>query len=519
MAQTNSGETAMEAQPIRKLGHNEAYQLAMYILNQYRGTSVSCRYVIPPPLRGPSARPRLVGIVQNAISQCVLKHPVLQVGISDAETSQPTFVRLDSLDLRQHIEWQYLGASSDFEATLVQVTMSQLDALFPRMEKQPGWRMVILHQQEADFLEILFTWNHPHADGMSGKIFHQDLFDCLNAEMREDHREEFDTFTLRLPNDATTRLPPPIERIMELPLDVKYLAKALWDDSKPRVLCRNATLAHWAPIVSLPYKTQFRSFTIKNDILSKLLSACKRHATTLTGLFHGLVLLSLALQEDRVAASGFQGATTINMRRFVPSSPEGCDWLIPDRTMGNFVTVIHHAFDTGLVAKIRSAKFSTHEGPDAVRDKESMDLIWDTAIKVRREIEDKLNLGVRNDIVGTMKFVKDWNAQMKRLARRPRQASWMITGLGVLEGRTQSEQDAARTDMVSDLEENTWHVRRAQFALSAEVPAAALMISPMTVLGEGLCVGGSWQDGAVDTTVGEHVMADLERWMGHIAGL
>ncbi|KAI0465886.1 alcohol acetyltransferase [Xylaria cf. heliscus] len=497
--------------PIRRLGHNEAYQLAMYVLDQYRGTSVSCRYVIPPALRDQSRRPQLIELVQKAVSRCVLGQPVLQVGISDAETSHPIFVHLDSLDLSQHIEWKFLASSVDFEATLCQLTISQLDATFPPMDKQPGWRMVILHQHEADFLEILFTWNHPHADGMSGKIFHQDLIRNLNAEGLEDHQESSEANILRLPGE-TTRLPPPIEHIMDLPLDMAYLVKTLWEDSKPRILCRTPTLAHWAPIIPLPYKTQFRSFTIENDILSRVLSACGRHQTTLTGVLHGLTLASLASHREKVAASGFQAATTIDMRRFVPSSPTGYEWLKPDRTMGNFVTQIHHTFDPDLVAKIRSRQSSISKDEQVLElDNKTADLIWDTATRIRAEIQNKLNIGVKNDVVGALKFVKDWNAQMKNAARRPRQASWMVTGLGVIDGDMASGHDPVQAN------NSLWKIRRAQFALSAEVTAAALMISPMTAAGERLCVGGSWQECAVDATLGECVMADLERWLGHIA--
>ena len=187
--------------------------------------------------------------------------------------------------------------------------------------------------------------------------------------------------------------------------------------------------------------------------------------------------------------------------------------------MGNFVTQLHHTFDPELVARLRSYTSSTAQTNELAVSKELADLIWSTAARVCREVVDKLALGVKNDVVGTLKFVDDWISQMRNATRKPRQTSWMVTGLGVLGGRDSSSVAGrgAGAPNGGERSQDGWRLRRAQFALSAEVPAAALMISPMTAAGERLCVGVSWQDGVVDTHLGERVMADLERWLGDIA--
>ncbi|KAI1390654.1 alcohol acetyltransferase-domain-containing protein [Hypoxylon trugodes] len=516
-------EVPVGAKLLRRLGRNEAYQLALYVLDQYRGTTVSCRYAIPSNLKD-AQREKVIDTVNAAISDNVLKHPVLQVGIANADTKKPIFVQLDSLDLRRHVNWRFIEASADSEATLQELIILHLDTPFPNLEEQPGWRIVVLHQDGADFLEILFAWNHPNADGMSGKIFHQSLIESLNAQRDNNELQTSDWFVLNLPNPQA-RLPPPLEQIMELPLGVAYLFNAAVDDNKPQGLLRlDPTLAHWAPITTSSYKTQFRSFTVENGVLSKVLTACRQYQTTLTGLLHGLTLASLASHLGGKAASGFQAGTTINTRRFVPPAPPGYPWLEPEKTMGNFVTQIHHTFHPEFVARVRSL-LSPMAGPNRpTLSKELAELVWDAAAKVRREVADKLELGVKNDVVGAMKFVNDWISQQKKVARRPRQSSWMITGLGVLDGG--GSQSAHVVDDIGSLDNGkqdqdqtgVWKLRRAQFALGAETLAAALMVSPMTAAGEQLCVGGSWQDGVVEEALGERVMADLERWMGEIGG-
>ncbi|CAJ2510098.1 Uu.00g059980.m01.CDS01 [Anthostomella pinea] len=455
----SSGDDVATTKIVRRLGHNESYQLGLYMLNQYRGTSVSGRYQIPRPLANPDQQEKLVGIVEAALCDNIMKHHVLHVGILDATSSRPAFVQLDSLELRQHIEWQFLDASAHFEAALQHLTEIQIDAPYPRLNKQPGWGVVVLHQKGADFLEIMFTWSHPHADGMSGKIFHQSLISSFFSRGMNDKHPDMDAYTLGLPR-SLPKLPPPIEQIMSLPLGTGYLVKMVIDDIRPPIL------------------THFRSFTVDDSVLSQILAACRQHQTTLTGLFHGLVLAALATHLNKGAASGFEAATTIDQRRFVPSAPEGNPWLEPKQTIGNFVSIMYHTFEPELVAKVRSAALSTPEAPSAVLSEELAALIWEAAVQVRREVSDKVDLGVRNDLTGTMRFVKDWRAQLSKVARKPRHASWLITGLGILDGEAPPANESLEMNGEPS-PTDSWRIRRAQFVLSAEVPGAALNISPL----------------------------------------
>ncbi len=476
----------------------------MYVLDQYRGTTVSCRYVIPPGLEGVDARTELIDTVEAAIADMVIKHPVLRVAIADADSKKPTWVQLDSLTLSQHIEWRILDRSADFEATQLEILVSQLDGKFPDLGKCPGWRIFVLHQQDTDFVEISFTYNHPHGDGMSGKIFHQSLLQSLDSRGTNAVHSDLDGHILKLP-ESTPNLPPPIEQVMKLPLDTQFALKSIWQDLRPPILSRNISYANWAPIRTSPYKTQCRAFTIQPDILANVLAACRQHKTTLTGLFHGLALVSLASHLEEEVAPAFQGFTAITLRRFVPEKPPKYPWLVPKDTMGNYVTLESHEFGVPIVKEVRTGLSAG--SPGGSLPAEVLDNIWSAAANVRREIEHKLEIGVRNDQVGLMKFVSDWKDQMRNMARKPRQCSWFVTNLGVIEG-TPTPDDSGNRD--------SWSVRRAQFAVSAETTQAALMIATMSVAGERLCVSTSWQECIFDVSLGEHVTADLERWLDQI---
>lgn len=508
---------------------SEKYQLAMYLLDQYRGTSVSGRYSIPTRLVNPGSQNELVRVVERAIFDAVLKHDILQVAIADADSKSPTWVQLGSLDLRQHVTWRFNDSAVNFDSFLNGVIADEVDAKYSELDRRPGWRIVVIRPEQTEFIEIIFTWNHPHCDGMSGKIFHTSLLEALNTATRGNDRQEsiHDASAVRLP-DSPPKLPPPVEEICKLPLTLSYLLKTTWREWGPTSLTARSTQAKWAPIPSRssPFKTQVRAFTLEADALGNILLACRQHKTTLTGLLHALTLASLASRLGNEAAPAFASGTKMDMRRHMRQSPPAYPWLQPDRTMGNYVTIMTHEFERDIVRRIRSllshrAGASTTSAAVERGEKcaalstELGDLIWVAAARVRREIQRKLKLGLKNDIVGVMKFVGDWQQEMANAARRPRLHSWWITGIGVLDGTPKG--DASGSNSAAYGHVDAWTIRRAQFSLSTETTAAAINISPMTVMGEKLCVAGSWQDCLLDVALGDGVMADLEAWLGQLA--
>ncbi|KAL1870742.1 Alcohol acetyltransferase [Diaporthe australafricana] len=486
----------------------------MYLLDQYRGTCVSCRYSIPPKLLGPESKDELVRVVEKAIAGTVLKHPVLQVAIIDANSKSPVWAQLETIDLRQHVTWRFNSSAADLDGLLQGLIGDEVDATYPELDTRPGWRITVVRPQDTNLLEILFTYNHPHCDGLSGKIYHESLLQSLNtATPGTDTENTMDTTSIiRLP-DSPLELPPPVEDIRKLPLTIPFILKTMWEEWGPTALTAKPTLARWGPIPS-PFKTQVRAFTVEaDDALANILLACRQHDTTLTGLLHALTLASIASQLPEDVAPAFASGTTVDMRRHVDSHPPACPWLQPDCTMGNFVTIMTHELDRGLVSEVRSF-LSRSEGEGAGRcrevlSNEVLDLIWSAAAAVRRELEHRLEMGLRDDIVGVMRFVGDWQQEMASAARRPRRHSWWITGIGVMDGTAKA--DSGHSD------ENSWAIQRAQFALSTETTAAAINISPLTVAGERLCVTGSWQDCLFDVSFGERVMADLECWLSQLA--
>jgi len=458
---------------------------------------VACRYEIPPSLRDLDARSILKSVFEAAVARVILKHPTLQAGIRDVNSKRPVWIQLDVIDFSKHIEWHLLGDSVDYENSIQGIIQSQLDIKFFDSESQPGWRVVVLLPENGNCLEVIFTWNHPHGDGISGKIFHQDLLLILNAESLDGLQQSLDDHILKLP-DSSLQFPPATEKLSKLPLSASYFMRAAWKAKRPHLL-KNYYSAHWAPIQTSPIKTQLRVITVDNATLANILTACRKHNSTLTSLLQALTLVSLAsnLTEDK--AQAFESITAIDLRRFLPSDHKEFPWLRPERTIANYVTVLPHDFGNPLLTQIRSqTKVNTSE---SALSTDLVNLIWSISSTVREEIKSKLDNGLKDDLVGLMKFISDWREEVTNETRKPRKYSWFVTNLGVLDGNQATKEGDA------------WSICRAQFSLSAEVPAAAIQISPMTVAGGLLCVACSWQDCVVEESLGERLLADLERWL------
>ena len=534
--------------------HSDSYHTAMRVLDQYRGTILACRYCPPAHLTGPETTESLKARFYEAVVRVVLAQPHMQTGIVGETSKKPKIIRLEKVDLCKHIDWVRLDDSRDAEAQYLETLRSKLDANFENFDSQPGWNIIVLHGSELHCLDVIYLWDHNRHDGMSGKMFHQHLLRNLNNRVASDKipvrnaEKDPGQWIIDLPG-FSDKLPPPPEAILPFPCSVSTLVKDIWKETKPPALFPPGDVyAKWAPIKTSPYKTRFCTFTVSHETIVKVVEACRQHQTTVTGLLHALCLLSLSSELREM--KGFASQTPYDLRQILPSHPTKYPWLEPKETMCNYVSVVEHEYDATLVAQIRAKlplETSRAEGegtpPPATTAGQPLpvdllDLVWSVAARVRREIKARLDLGGRNDLLGMMKLVSDWNDAMRKQARRPRYLSWLVTNLGVLDGRegalvvgdgggggTQppkqdqglnGEENQHQNRLEGEIDGGIWAVRRAELVLSAEVPAAAISVAVVTVKGEQMAVTCSWQDCVVEASLGEHLLNDLERWLREI---
>ncbi|KAL7952217.1 hypothetical protein V8C34DRAFT_319235 [Trichoderma compactum] len=422
---------------------------------------------LPDSITRPEALATLKARFHDAIAHVVLAQPHLHVGVVGENSKDPALVRLDRLDLGNHVEWKLLDDSSYLESLYLEV--------------------IVLYETGAGSMEVF------------GK-FYQHLLRNLNESLTQTKNpilkspEGSDNLILGLP-DSTDKLPPNPELLSSWPMTLKNLIVTLCKELKPWISGPGNMHATWAPIQTSPFTTRFRNFKLENDTVKKVVEACRLHNTTLTSLIQALIL------------NGFASRTPYDLRHFLPSKTPEYPWLQLKESMCNYVSVVVHDFNTNLVARILSKLSSqtTHRGLSA----DLMDTVWSVAARVRREIRNRLGSGLQNDLIGIMKFVSDWRTQRQGEARRASLLSWLVTNLGVIDGGI----DGARG------QEDGWLLRKAELVLSTEVPLAAFSVSIMTVKGGDMCVTCSWQDCVVDAGHGKCLMGDLEQWLKEIGSM
>lgn len=501
---------------------------------------VTCRFAIPPsfPLGPePESQTKLHQKFESAIARVVLEHPFLRVGLRGEHARKPAFVELEDIDFAQHIEWRSFDSAAAYEAQLCTLIRDRLDIKVPQPEDAPSWRILMLCVE--DFVDVMFEWGHVHTDGISAKIFHEDLLRHLNSTGGGGDRNDVEagvapkefnpeTRILTIPSAIRRKLPPPLHALCKFTLSSRWAASTLWHELKPapfRASSNADLLATWAPLKLTPYVTQYRHFSIDHPTLQTILSACREHKTTLTGLIQALAHVSLATRLDPKDARAFTGSTVLNLRPIIAAAEPRLQSkevrsgaLDLSRTMANFVTIADHEFDGAWVAKVREAAANMAKG-EGKQEREGEgereggltvpeSLVWPVAESVRADLQKRLDEGTKNDMMGLLKFIPDFRTLLKDWTTKPRGHGVVITNLGVIDG---SPSDKISNDAVEA--SSKWRIDRAIFSISPEAHGAAITICPVAVKGRELYISFDWLDCAVDTALVDGMTNDLEAWL------
>lgn len=503
----------VKAKVIRPLGYLERFEAAMHSMGLYKSSMVTCRFSIPAslmlePALGPDdLLETLRRKIESAIALIVLQHSMLRVGLRNEHSRKPAFVELESVDFRNHIEWRTLSPSVDYERELLRLIRDRLDVKVHSPEDRPAWRILVLHIETTDFVDIMVEWGHAQIDGISVKLFHENLLRRLNNG-DEAGPSLFKDRVLTIPPEKRRDLLPPLHALCKFPITAGWAMKTIWKEAKPPALSGKLDLqANWAPIQLTPYVTKYRHFNIDNRMLQNVLAACREHKTTLTGLLQTLAIFSLATRLSPEKARGFIGTTVVNIRPIMSSKFIRSHNIDPSNTMANFVTMVDHEFDTELVAKVRG-RVNESSGKETYMTALE-EYLWPTAERVRGDLQRRLDDGRKNDQMGLMKFIPDFRMLLKDWAKKPRVYSIAVTNLGVIDG----DPSNANTPETGGGQSDRWAIRRAIFSVSPEVHHAAFVVCPVAVRCKELYVSCDWQDAALAEGLAEGIVADLESWL------
>ncbi|KAM0426066.1 hypothetical protein ACHAPT_008697 [Fusarium lateritium] len=464
----------------------------MELVGSYVVTSL---YRIPQHLRDP--HDKLVDALEAGVADTVLKHPLLQVGVTGEKPKRLALSQLGEINLQNVIVWKTVEHDDKYDAKLNEITNRELDTKFNNMAGLPGWRLIVQELKAQNLLEIMFIWNHIHLDGNGGKIFHESLLQSLNSP----NHTPLVNHTFKTTTTADNILPPQ-NTIARYRITPGFAATTVWQELKPPMLESKSSYVSWADITRTPRKTQIRSLSVDNETTQKVLTACRSHKTTLTGLLHAAVFMSLAHQLPEEKMASIIAQTPLNLRRFIKPDPKAFSGLEPKQLIGNYVTMMDHDLKKSLVKKAREQSRSASDEERLGALEEQM---WSAAVFIRQEIQDKLDVGLKNDVAGLMWVVKDWDKFHEDEMKKPRTSSWLVTNVGAIDGQPKGD-DASH-----------WTIERSKFSVSAGVVGAAFHFSVISVKGKKLCIDLAWQDGISDAGIADRLIADVENWLHYVA--
>jgi hypothetical protein len=359
-----------------------------------------------------------------------------------------------------------------------------------------------MRTQTDNFVDVMFVWNHTNIDGMGAKMFQRTLLNNLaqpssTSPLIPGSR----VMTTTVSRDT---FPQPQEKLAKHKVTMGFAVSEIWHNFGPSAFVSSTAKARWAPIQPAPYITRNKCIDIDATTLKRLLGLCREHETTLTGLLHGIVLACISVDLSEGKANAFHVATSMDQRRFMTKEDRRAKYahLDPATSVQNCVSSVHHAFGREIVSDIRALARVNNWPVQPISDLEPQ--IWRAAKMIRDDIEERVSLGLTNTVVGLMKLVTDWQDYHKTSIKKPRELSWEVTNLGVVNNRPDNGA------------EDGWTVEKARFSLCADVAGPAMQINVASVKGGDLTVEISWQDLEELNGVGERLGNDVKAWLMHL---
>ncbi|KAH6981526.1 hypothetical protein EDB80DRAFT_825796 [Ilyonectria destructans] len=256
------------------------------------------------------------------------------------------------------------------------------------------------------------------------------------------------------------------------------------------------TIFHLSLLQSLHRPASWGPFKLAKQPIT-LGFAFSQHGTTLTGLLR-----------PQGKARDFTAARAMDQRRFMcPRKGNGEErqkGVDARRSVQNYVSSIHHTFGYSLVADIRAKARTNNWEAQPIRYLEKE--IWSASRVARGDIEERLNAGLKNNIVGLMKLVHDWQEYHGDQAKRDRELSWIVTNLGVIDGESEVETAVHGGN-------DRWSINQANFALSAHVAGPFVQISTPSIEGRDLSVTLSWQESIEGNESCARLAQGVEAWL------
>lgn len=454
--------------------------------------SITGRYEAARPL----SREMWRDWIWTALASVVEREPYLRVGIVDEDSTRACFVHVPRIDLDNQFAWHSAPCSSEeeYQSELAKVLADGHDSLWPDTATRPPWKATVVHGGDADVsrVDIIYSWHHAIGDGLSGKIFHESLLSALRAHDVPGGHQPLSSGELHFLDPPV--LPPPQEEAVPFTLSWWYIFKTLWAEVRPSFLAPKDEEPVWAgrPVdFKGRYKTRVKLLVVDGKTRDGLLTVCRMHKTTLTGLVHALTLLSLAGQLPSESGRALTSQTPMSLRPYVSGPTTDLA-----KSMSVLVGTCQHQFRAEQLQTLQSL---LAEGELAGLECE----MWSIATDVKTDLKDKAVSLPADDVMGLLSMAGDWRARFRQMDGKPPKTTWEVSNVGVIDGGDS---------------EGSVRVSRLLFSQSAALTGSALNTSIAGCEGAGgVGIAWTWAEGVLEEGLVESVVEDIGTWMESLA--
>lgn len=427
-------------------------------------------------------------VIFAVLSDLLQRHPALGISIAGETTANPSWVRLDKIDLEEVVRFQEMNESYKFVEDMHQLP-------FDRMGELPLWRAIVVGRHPTELpssidpnkdqrgleeyvFEIGFFYHHGIGDGTSGAAFHMDFLDTMNS-LADTGR------VVNIPIETVVKPPeldllPSIEGTRAWPLSMKFVAGEVL---KEYVLPDNHSLWTGPPVqfppAGLP-KTRLLTLFFDRGTVARLTQLCRRNSVTMTPLLSVVIARLLASRHSN--RGDLTATVAISLRRF-----SGVD----NRQVVNHVASV-------------TVPFSTFPKSGSLSSSGSNPLDW-SVVRSCKKFIDATAMSPANQNTALLRFLNDYRGWFKKRIGKRREASFEVSNIGVIDGGMENS--------------GTARFRRIIFSQSASVPGPPYCFSIATTKGGDMAIALSWQDGILEDGARREVLAALEAEILKLADL
>ncbi|KAJ5757619.1 alcohol acetyltransferase [Penicillium nucicola] len=435
-----------------------------------------------------------------ALKHCIATHPILSAAIEGQNTENPSFIRPDYLDLRNHLHLLDTLATStsssakhkdDQELHLItQVTKQIHDQPFLQVNQKPPWKVFIVPLVDESTLVhrvyIIFAYSHSHGDGRSGLEFHRTLLEGLKTA-----QELYDLEYLYQTSTSAMSLPPPLEEAANLTITWRYLFLNVFGDYIPNALnnllnlqspvnkphAANAWTGKAMSYDKFNFHTGSELLLVKNDQLNAILSMCRQKGVKFTGFFNHLVVHILQsllphVGNGNVPTQTLLGQIVVDLRPLLPA------YTANENQMINSVTALYVSAPS--TSSDWNTAFNLKHDP----------AFWEDARRTTDQLAECASTLVDQPI-GLLRYLGSFRDWFLGKVGMSRDSSYEISNAVVFDPHARS------IDLSTTTDPRKWDIERVLFSQPANVTGSPLNFQIVTRRGGDMVITLNWQLGVL----------------------